>query len=150
MIGEINREFLSNCVFCQIGKGEDRVSTRIISNQEDTIALLVLHPQTRGHFIVFPQNHFSNLEEAGELMSSLILKTITLASRVTHILNAPAYVLRINNKVYELEDDPRHIGHIHIHVIPRYTSRDNISSDPLEPPQSYFIELKEELNHIRT
>lgn len=97
----------------------ENVSERIIFSDELYMGIRVLHPESDGHFILFPKLHYSQMSEvAGR--GQFFENVVRLAESQMEALQADAYVLKLNNKVYMLENDPMHVGHIHMHVIPRY------------------------------
>lgn len=130
-----------SCAFCQVAPNTGDQTERVIFSDQEFVAMFVSHPQTLGHFVVFPNHHFSELAQMIDKVEPLTKTTVNLAERVTLILGAKAYVLKLNNKLYALEDHPGHVGHIHMHVIPRYTSDDHILPDPLEASASVLQEL---------
>lgn len=78
----------------------------------------VLHPETSGHFIVYPRLHLSEMLEMNDRGKFFEL-VVELAEKFTDLWGAKAYVLKLNNNIYKLENDPMHVGHIHMHVVPR-------------------------------
>lgn len=126
------QEKVEDCPFCRIVERPQDESHRIIEETEDFLAMLVTHPQTRGHFIVYPKRHVSELALMQDSVGRLMETAVGLAERVTRNLGAKAYVLRLNNKLFALEDNPMHVGHIHLHVVPRYLP-DEISGEKPQP-----------------
>lgn len=131
---------MKNCVFCQIVSEPKEESFRILFEDKTFIVMLVSHPQTRGHFIVFPKNHVSEMVEM-ENKSEFFGLVIDLAEKFTKKLEAKAYVLKLNNNIYKLENDPLHVGHIHMHVVPRYTNEDK--------KQEIVVAKREDLEKIK-
>lgn len=134
------------CVFCEVVDGRDSQVKRVIKESDDFMAMLVSHPVTEGHFIVFPKEHFSEILDMKDLAEKMIRITIKWAEEMTARLKAKAYVLKLNNKLYKLEDDPLHVGHVHMHVVPRYTKSDLKDSKVLkEAGGEYFDDLIKQL-----
>lgn len=97
----------------------ESVSERIVFSDDLYMGINVLHPESDGHFILFPKQHYAQMSEmtgSGHFFENVV----RLAESQMEKLQADAYVLKLNNKVYMLENDPMHVGHIHMHVIPRY------------------------------
>lgn len=134
---------MKTCVFCQIAQSPESEEYRIISNNK-FIAMLVSHPETRGHFIVFPKSHASEIKQVPNKLE-LFKTTIKQAEKVVKKLKAPAYTLKVNNNVYALGDDPLHIGHVHVHIIPRYTQKDTKSRKPTEAQKETLVEIKKQI-----
>lgn len=119
------------CPFCRILSGQEAQRDRIFYEDGRYVAMLVRQPRSRGHFIVFPKAHRSQLSEMKNEFGVFFSKVHELAEDATQKLGAPAYELKLNNNIYLLEDDPDHVGHIHMHVVPRYTpDSDDVTMDP--------------------
>ena len=110
---------MKRCVFCQIAKTPKSESHRIIYSDDKYIGMRVLNPESEGHFILFPKKHFSEIKDVINKGKYFEL-VIRLAEKFTKKLGAKAYFIKMNNNVYKLENDPMHVGHVHIHVVPRY------------------------------
>lgn len=132
---------MKNCAFCQIAKNLKEQEYRTIFSNKEYLGMLVSHPETKGHFIVFPKIHCSELTKL-KGRGGLFKLTIELAEKITKKLGAKAYTLKVNNKVFMLETDPLHIGHIHIHIIPRYSENDLINSKPDEIAKQSLFKIK--------
>jgi diadenosine tetraphosphate (Ap4A) HIT family hydrolase len=112
---------MSKCPFCRIIKKPETEKYRIISTEENCIVMLTLNPETRGHLLVFPKKHFdkiSDIPNSGQLFE----RVVDMAEEAVKKLGAPAYTIKMNNQLFLLEKDKLHVGHIHFHVIPRYSS----------------------------
>ncbi len=132
---------MKSCDFCKIAGNVKEESYRIIYEDEVFVAMLVNQPESKGHFIVFPRIHFSNLNEYID-RRLLFERTIVLAEEFINKLGTGAYTMKLNNKLYEIDDNPRHVGHVHLHVIPRYQDKFLINS-ALEINDKYFEEIKD-------
>ncbi|OGD81337.1 hypothetical protein A2572_02345 [Candidatus Collierbacteria bacterium RIFOXYD1_FULL_40_9] len=110
---------MKNCVFCEIGGNPEVEAKRIIYSDNFYVGMRVLHPESEGHFILFPKLHYSEMSQIGNA-GKFFEKVVELAEKQVKELGASAYVLKLNNNVYKLENDPMHVGHIHMHVVPRY------------------------------
>ena len=118
---------MKDCIFCKMAMGLIDNRHQVIYEDNSYIGMLVSHPETDGHFIVFTRDHFSELSEITG-RGKLFEKTVELAETITLKLGAPAYVIKMNNRVYRLDNNPLHVGHVHMHVIPKYMINKN------EPP----------------
>lgn len=113
----------NNCVFCQSRKTD---SFRVFYEDDLFYGMLVLHPVTYGHAIIVPKKHYSNLASMGKLLPKMMQVAQVIAERNIKKLKAKAYTLKVNNNVYLLEKgDTMHVGHIHVHIIPRYSPNDS-------------------------
>lgn len=134
---------MKDCVFCKMAAGLINNRHQAIYEDSSYIGMLVSHPESKGHFIVFTKDHFSDLSEVTE-RGKLFEKTVELAELLTPTLSAPAYVIKMNNNVYRLDNDPLHVGHIHIHVIPKY----EVNKNGLPPKEATKSELEEIKNKL--
>lgn len=131
----------SKCIFCAISKREDAQSTRVIYSDGVWEALLVQHPATYGHFIIFPRNHYISLHSMGVLAGDLTIKAVQLAEEVIKRLKASGYYLKANNNIYTIEHtNTSHVAHIHMHIVPRYSIDDSFGPLGSEELQTYFNE----------
>lgn len=135
-----------SCIFCEIAKKESPQQERVFREDDKFVAMLVSHPQTKGHFIVYPKQHASELVEMKEDLGGLFERSVLWGEEVVSALEAPAYVMKLNNKIYLLEDHPLHVGHIHMHVIPRYNKEERIDKEVEAASPEYFSELLGELS----
>lgn len=128
---EREREPQHNCAFCEIMTAHESHSDRILYQDESLAAMFVNQPVSEGHFIVFPKSHTPELSAFEGNLGEFFEKTVALAEEVVPSLNARAYVLKLNNRVFQVEeDDPGHVGHIHMHVMPvRKGEQSNIIAD---------------------
>lgn len=111
---------MNNCVFCRIASNPESERGRIFFENEEYLGMQVLHPETKNHFIVFPKSHASEMLEMPDKGGFFEL-VVKLAEEKIIEYGAKAYVLKLNNNIYKLENDPMHVGHIHMHVIPRWS-----------------------------
>jgi diadenosine tetraphosphate (Ap4A) HIT family hydrolase len=136
---------MKNCIFCQIGSDQSGEDYRIIYADKNYIAMLVSHPETVGHFIVFPRAHYSEMSEMTD-PGAFFEKVLKLAEEKIKKIEAKAFTLKLNNNLYKLEsDNPLHVGHIHMHVVPRFSKGDNASLPPDQATRESLEEIKNRL-----
>ncbi|HEY3556401.1 MAG TPA: HIT domain-containing protein [Kribbella sp.] len=112
-----------NCIFCGIVAG-DIPSTQVAADDR-AIAFMDINPATRGHLLVIPRVHSTDLREAApeDLIGATLLAR-SLVSRVIDRLDADgANLLSCIGA-----DAWQSVFHTHLHVIPRY------KNDPLQLP----------------
>ena len=131
---------MDNCIFCKIANGE--ISSNVVYEDNDFIAILDLSPATKGHVLLIPKKHAANLLELPDDVAS---KVLPVAKK---IVNAQKEVLGFNN-FNLIQNNGRIAGqtvdHYHLHLIPRY-SIDEISLwAPHENDPSVTKELAEEI-----
>lgn len=112
-----------NCIFCKIAKGE--IPSATLYEDKDFRVILDVMPASKGHALILPKNHASNLYE---LEDSVAAKMLPLAKRVitkmTEILGCDGYNILQNNG----ECAGQTVFHYHMHLIPRYKGDDLVIS----------------------
>jgi histidine triad (HIT) family protein len=112
-----------DCIFCKIVAGE--IPASIVDEDERTIAFMDIAPATRGHALVIPRAHSSDLLSVEpEDLSAVALAAQRLAERAKERLGAEGINLLNSCGVAAWQT----VFHFHVHVIPRY------SDDPLKLP----------------
>jgi len=112
-----------NCIFCKIVAGE--LPSTIVDEDERTIAFMDINPATRGHALVIPRAHASDLlSVAASDLYAVALASQRLAARIKERLAADGVNLVNSCGAAAWQT----VFHFHIHVIPRY------ADDPLRLP----------------
>jgi histidine triad (HIT) family protein len=112
-----------DCLFCKIVAGE--LPSQQIDSDERTIAFMDISPATRGHALVVPREHSTNLLEVDrEDLEAVVVAAQRLARRAVERLGADGVNL-INSCGPAAWQT---VFHLHMHVIPRY------EDDPLKLP----------------
>ncbi len=112
-----------DCLFCGIVAGD--VPGQIVDSDENTVAFMDINPATRGHALVVPRNHSTDLMEiSDEDLSNTMLAARRLAQRMQDVLEPAGF--NILNSCGSAAWQT--IFHFHVHVIPRY------EDDPLKLP----------------
>ena len=112
-----------DCLFCKIVAGE--VPATIIAEDERTVSFMDINPATRGHALVVPRLHATDLLAVGEDdLAACAAAARRLAARAKDALAADGVnVLNSCGKAAW-----QTVFHFHLHVIPRY------DDDPLRLP----------------
>src|ERR1700727_3118807 len=111
------------CIFCKIVAGD--LPAQIVDEDERTISFMDIAPATRGHALVIPREHATDLLEISAAdLQACALAAQRLAVRASERLGADGVNL-INSCGAAAWQT---VFHFHIHVIPRY------SGDPLRLP----------------
>lgn len=113
----------SNCLFCKIVAGD--LPATVVFEDERTLAFMDINPGTRGHLLVIPRAHSTDLLEIGaEDLAACALTAQRMTRRAKERLGADGV-----NLVNSCGPDAwQTVFHFHIHVIPRY------KGDPLRLP----------------
>jgi len=112
-----------DCLFCKIAAGA--IPATRVREDERTVAFMDINPATRGHLLVIPRAHATDLLEIGaEDLAACTAAAQDLAALVSARLGADGVNL-INSCGREAWQT---VFHFHLHVIPRY------AGDPLRLP----------------
>jgi histidine triad (HIT) family protein len=112
-----------NCLFCGIVAGT--IPSEQVASTDRAIAFMDINPATRGHLLVIPREHSTDLREsAPEDLTAATLLAQSMVGRVIDRLGADgANLLSCIGAVAW-----QSVFHTHLHVIPRY------KDDPLRLP----------------
>lgn len=109
-----------DCIFCKIAAGE--IPSRKIYEDKDLIAIMDLNPTSKGHSLIIPKEHCTNIYDIDEDIAAKVMKTAKkLATKMTVALNCDGFNLLQNNG----ETAGQTMFHFHMHLIPRYEDADN-------------------------
>ena len=108
-----------DCIFCKIANKQ--VSSFVLFEDNDIIAVLDIYPANPGHTIIFPKNHFQRFEDTPD---SIIGKMFVLAKYISLILTSSLNADGINLYLASGEHAGQKTPHIVLHVIPRYKEDD--------------------------
>ena len=112
-----------DCIFCKILAGE--IPATIVDEDERTIAFMDISPATRGHALVIPREHTTDLLSIDPAdLSAVAAGAQRLAARAIERLGADGVNLLNSCGPAAWQT----VMHFHIHVIPRY------EDDPLRLP----------------
>ncbi|NWK06278.1 HIT family protein [Marine Group I thaumarchaeote] len=101
-----------DCIFCKIVNKE--ISSRIITETENSIAFLDAFPVSRGHTLVIPKNHYEKVQDMTDIDNNDLFDTVhKVISKVDKLTGST--LLAIHNG----KDSGQEIPHVHIHLIPR-------------------------------
>lgn len=114
---------MDDCIFCKIVAGE--LPATIVDEDEHTLAFMDINPATRGHALVIPREHATDLLEISpEQLQAVSVATQRLAGRAKRQLGAAGVTLLNSCGAAAWQT----VFHFHVHVIPRY------EDDPLRLP----------------
>jgi len=112
-----------SCIFCKIVAGE--LPATVVDEDARTLAFMDINPATRGHALVIPRAHASDLHAIdAEDLQACALAAQRLAARMRARLGADGVNLINSCGPAAWQTVP----HFHFHVVPRYVG------DPLELP----------------
>ena len=126
----------NNCIFCKVGKGE--IPHNRISENENFVAFLDIHPLSKGHTLIIPKKHVVWMQETDDdTISKIFVFSKKLMQKIKSGLNCD-YV--------QVVVEGENVAHFHIHLIPRY-SGDKLIAYP-EPKKYEKDEEKEIISKI--
>ena len=109
-----------DCIFCKIAAGE--IPSRKIYEDKDLIAIMDLSPTSKGHSLIIPKEHYTNIYDIDEEIAGKVMKTAKkLATKMTVALNCDGFNLLQNIG----ETAGQTMFHFQMHLIPRYKDADN-------------------------
>jgi histidine triad (HIT) family protein len=112
-----------DCLFCKIVAGE--LPATVIAQDERTVTFMDINPATRGHVLVVPRNHSTDLLEVDpDDLAAVAQAGRRIARRIKDRLG-PDGINLINSCGAAAWQT---VFHFHLHVIPRY------ADDPLRLP----------------
>ena len=135
---------MNGCIFCAIVSGEEPAS--LVYEGRHVIAIMDIAPATRGHALVLPRAHRSDLTDIS-------------AEEAHHVLDGALEVVRLMraglnpagiNLVHATGAAAWQTGfHFHIHVIPRYDAGELTLPWPFDQPRADRTALEEVATRIR-
>jgi len=116
----------ADCVFCSIVVGD--APAQIVDEDEHTLAFMDISPWTRGHALVIPRAHSTNLYDVDEAdLSHAAVAAKRVGIRMKERLACDGVNLLNASEPAAWQT----VWHFHIHVIPRY--EDDALAVPVRP-----------------
>lgn len=104
-----------SCIFCKIIAGE--IPSYTLYEDEKFKVILDLGPATKGHALILPREHYSNLYELPEEVAAEAIKLAKrMMIRMTEKLECDGFNIVQNNG----EAAGQTVNHFHMHLVPRY------------------------------
>lgn len=105
-----------NCIFCKIINKE--ILSKIIYEDEKVIATLDINPQSKGHTLIIPKEHYEDYTKVpAEILTHMYQVAQKLGDIITIELNQDGYSLTINY------GSAQEIKHLHLHIIPKNSDK---------------------------
>ena len=105
----------SSCIFCKIIAGE--IPSATVYEDDDFKVIMDIAPAAKGHMIMLPKKHCSDLLELDDTTAS---KALFVARKLAKGLKAELGCDGINMLQNNGEAAGQTVFHYHIHLIPRY------------------------------
>ena len=107
------------CIFCAIANHE--IPSSIVYEDEEVMAFLDISQVTKGHTLVIPKQHVSDLLACEPKTLTKVIQTAQLlGNRIMKATGAQGMNVLSNVK----EAAGQTVPHFHIHLIPRYDETD--------------------------
>ncbi|MEI8364211.1 MAG: HIT family protein [archaeon] len=131
-------KYNKDCLFCKIIKG--KIPCYKVYEDKDFLAFLDINPIAKGHTLVIPKKHFTNLLDADDkyLKKMLpVVKKIMLSYKEK--LGCTGFnILNANEK-----SGQQSVFHLHIHIVPRFDN-DGFNTWPITGYQKEDLTLLSE------
>lgn len=102
-------------IFEKIIKGE--IPSHKVYEDEHTYAFLDINPINKGHTLVIPKEHTTNMLTADSDAFLQVMKTAhMLAPKIKEAVGADGINIGINNEAAAGQE----VFHLHVHIIPRF------------------------------
>ena len=106
---------MDNCIFCKIIKGE--IPSYTIYENENIKVFMDINPIAKGHSLVIPKKHYTNLFDMDEEVLKEIDEVIKeLYPKFKEKIGAEGLTRMQNNELGQ------EVKHYHMHLIPRYNN----------------------------
>ena len=130
------------CIFCKMANGE--IPSATVYEDEMFRVILDMGPASRGHALILPKNHFSDVCALDEETSSKVLALgAKIGAAMKKSLGCDGFNLVQNNG----EAAGQTVFHFHMHVIPRYAGGPDMVS--WKPGEASAEELAKTAECIR-
>jgi len=114
------------CVFCDALAQEDSPSNLVIARGTEAFAMLNLFPYTSGHMMVASFDHKSNLDDLNPTARAEMMELVSQCIvTLKQVYQPQAFTVGANIGVAAGAGVP---GHIHLHIVPRWTGDTNFMS----------------------
>ena len=107
---------MSDCIFCKIVAEE--IPCYKLYEDNDVIAFLNIYPESNGHTLIIPKNHYKDFDDIDlETLNKILAGAKLLANKLVDKLNCDGFTLIQNNGAVQ------EIMHYHLHIKPYYKSK---------------------------
>jgi len=109
----VEAEFMSDCIFCKIVRGE--IPCAKVYEDDNVLAFDDINPMAPTHVVIIPKNHIPTLMDVDAKNIGIINHLITAAQKVARIkgIDARGFRTAINCNV----EGGQVVFHLHVHVL---------------------------------
>ncbi len=109
-----------DCIFCKLANGV--FPTNKLFEDDDFTVILDASPANKGHALILPKQHYANLFEIDDEVSS---KVLPLAKKIATALKEELGCDGINVVQNNGPSAGQTVFHFHMHLIPRYEKQED-------------------------
>lgn len=114
---------MTDCIFCKIINGE--IPSYKVYEDDQVLAFLDLSQVTKGHTLIVPKQHVADIFEYDEVLAADVFARVPKIARALEQAFPEMTGLNVLNNNKEVAYQS--VFHSHVHLIPRYSSRDDFS-----------------------
>jgi histidine triad (HIT) family protein len=136
---------MPDCLFCKIALHE--IPSKTVYECPEAIAFLDIHPLAPGHTVVIPKIHASTVTK---LNTNVIGPFFLCVKQVTHMIDMALKPDGYNIGWNHGEAGGQAVGHLHVHVIPRWKGDGGGSMHSIvhNPPTEDLDKIYEKLKAV--
>ena len=112
---------MDDCIFCKIVKGE--IPSYTVYEDDVVKAFLDISQGTPGHTLVIPKKHVPDLFAYDEKLAAAVFSRLPKIARAVKASNPKIKGLNVLNNNGKVAYQS--VFHSHIHLVPRYSDRDD-------------------------
>ncbi|MCM0598615.1 HIT family protein [Periweissella fabalis] len=140
---------MEDCIFCKIVNGD--IPSYKVYEDDDVLGFLDITQVTPGHTLLIPKKHVTNIFEYDTDLATKVFTKLPELARAIKAINSDIKGLNIINNNGQIAYQS--VFHSHIHLIPRYSSDDDMSikfsdNSALYTPEQYGDVQKAIANHL--
>jgi histidine triad (HIT) family protein len=131
-----------DCIFCKLANG--MIPTNTVYEDETVRVVLDMGPASKGHALILPKSHFTDVCDLDEEVAAKILPVgAKVGQAMKKTLGAAGFNLVQNNGSAAGQT----VFHFHVHVIPRYEGGPEMVSWVPGAPSAAELEETAKLLH---
>ena len=136
---------MPDCIFCKIASHD--IPAKVVWEDDETIAFLDIHPLATGHTVLISKTHAATVTELPRhAVSPLFIAVQKVTGMIERVLQPEGFNIGWNHG----EAGGQAVGHLHVHVIPRWKGDGGGSMHSIvrNPPRESLDEIWEKLKAV--
>jgi histidine triad (HIT) family protein len=102
-----------DCIFCKIARKE--IKTDFLYENDNFFAILDLNQSVKGHTLIIPKTHFTNLLDMPSTLGTEMLEAVKTVVQINFKNGSDGFNIVVNN----FPSAGQLVMHAHIHLFPR-------------------------------